>query len=378
MKRIIKMTFLLIISMIYVNILTGQGCPGNEATISIQNGEKISANEFTFEVWLYNSGTTTNTFTGVTGGVLGLPVGVTGTFTVVEQPNTLGFTGFNNLTPSLTTTGAGNTPMMRWLNIPMAAPGPAMPLSSTKFAKFRFVRSGGTTLPTGLTLLWQPQGFPSSPQIVSYCNGNPGSQTLSMATSTLIALEGTLALRLVSFEVEKYERGINKIKWVTSSEANAKYYDIERSNNGHKWETIGRVESAGKTNQEQGYEYVDRYSLKYTSPKVLYYRLKMVDYDGREEYSDIKLVTYEKGDALLMIYPNPTTKSIHVDLSGIRHNGETLELVVTDMEGRVVLRKTIEGVDSYPLETGSLTANTYQLSVIQGDQVWQTRLVKVD
>lgn len=211
-----------------------------------------------------------------------------------------------------------------------------------------------------------------------FTGASPGAPVQS---GTPVNLPGiTLPIDLEDFTAEKAGERSALLKWITVSENNSSHFEIERSENGSRWEQIGRVQASVYSKMERRYRYMDDKLPRITSAgKVMYYRLKMVDRDGRYQYSEMRTVVFEgKEEGQVTIYPNPSSKSVNVDLSGIGHRGESVELVVTDMEGRVVLRRTIEVVDSYPLETGGLTANTYQLSVIHGDQVWQTRLVKVD
>jgi Secretion system C-terminal sorting domain len=184
-------TFLLLFAVIFVpKVLMGQACSGTQAIVTIQNIVYESADIFTFEVAIHNSGTTTtHTFAAYGGGVLGVPVGTTGTLSMVEQPSANGFAlnvfglNFN------ATAGFGSTPIMRWSNNAIAAPGIPMPLVATKIAKIRFTRTGGTALPSAINLTWQPVPLGFSPQVTSYCNGNGNSAALTLSVGLITTPE---------------------------------------------------------------------------------------------------------------------------------------------------------------------------------------------
>lgn len=118
-----------------------------------------------------------------------------------------------------------------------------------------------------------------------------------------------LPIELLSFIVKK-ERETAQLKWITSSEVNNDYFDIERSYDGRNFEVIGRVKGSGTTTLEQTYTYTD------VTPKmgVNYYRIRQADYDGKTEISQMKNVVFNKNDlgyfGDISIFPNPTHDNI--------------------------------------------------------------------
>jgi adenylate cyclase class IV len=73
----------------------------------------------------------------------------------------------------------------------------------------------------------------------------------------------------------------NKLEWNTASELNNEKFIIQRSE-GEKFYDIGIVKGL---NQPTQYEFIDdNFDPSY---KIIYYRLKQVDFDKRFEYSDI-------------------------------------------------------------------------------------------
>ncbi|NNC82391.1 MAG: T9SS type A sorting domain-containing protein [Flavobacteriales bacterium] len=94
------------------------------------------------------------------------------------------------------------------------------------------------------------------------------------------------------------------LDWATGAEVNSENFEIQRSQDGHVWETIDEVEAAGNSSVEIQYRCKD--NDPFTG--VSYYRLKQNDLDGAFEYSDIEVV--EVGvltmSEQVKAYPNPT------------------------------------------------------------------------
>lgn len=89
-----------------------------------------------------------------------------------------------------------------------------------------------------------------------------------------------LPVELVSWKAAPESGGI-RLSWVTSSEKNVSHFIPERSPDTRSFCSLGRIEAGG--NQTGRYFFMDGEP----SPALAYYRLKMVDLDGKETYSDV-------------------------------------------------------------------------------------------
>ena len=91
-----------------------------------------------------------------------------------------------------------------------------------------------------------------------------------------------LPIELISFTSEVLGGDINPIvllEWITASQTNNNYFEIQRSEHGEQWKTIETIEGAGTTNTMMSYITIDDSPLK----GISYYRLKQTDYDGQYE-----------------------------------------------------------------------------------------------
>ena len=112
------------------------------------------------------------------------------------------------------------------------------------------------------------------------------------------------------------------LKWTTATEINNKGFDVERSltptpsqrEGAFKWEKIGFVQGIGTSTHPKEYSYVDAIS-KYGR---YLYRLKQIDFDGKEKYSEEVLVEAGlKPDNFILEqnYPNPFNPTTFIKFS---------------------------------------------------------------
>ncbi|MFC4870100.1 hypothetical protein [Negadavirga shengliensis] len=98
-----------------------------------------------------------------------------------------------------------------------------------------------------------------------------------------------------------------RVDWATAKEWESSHFEIERATGNIKeFITIGSVESAGWSNGQTDYEFLDLNLPLFASK--LYYRLKQVDKDGSLEYSNLITIEIQDGETSEMawqVFPNP-------------------------------------------------------------------------
>ena len=123
-------------------------------------------------------------------------------------------------------------------------------------------------------------------------------------------------VELLSFEVLERNDGYQAV-WATTKEENTQLFDIERSTDGYLYELIGSVMAAGYSDEEKHYDFTD-----FSAPTGNnYYRLRMVDTDGKFSYSHI--VTVGHAESTVNVYPNPATNMVMLE-GEILRNGTVL------------------------------------------------------
>jgi len=105
----------------------------------------------------------------------------------------------------------------------------------------------------------------------------------------------TLPIELVYFNARSIENKIN-LEWLTSSEVDNSHFEIEKSFDAFNFYKIANIISIGYSQQNILYNYTD---FNVNNDKIIYYRLKQVDYDSNYTYSPIVSVN-NNFDAILI------------------------------------------------------------------------------
>lgn len=184
-----------------------------------------------------------------------------------------------------------------------------------------------------------------------------------------------LPVELVSFNGIAFDDH-NRLEWVTASETNNDYFDVERSDDGINFFSIGRVDGHGTTSMRNDYTFNDYSPIEGTN----YYRLKQVDFNGSVSYSQIVTLEFHRGNmSVTNIKPNPTSGEVNFDFNSPSES--SIHVVITDVTGRVVRDEYRE------IKAGTTLINTmidqtgpgiYTLSVTEDKSGFRsvTRIVK--
>lgn len=137
----------------------------------------------------------------------------------------------------------------------------------------------------------------------------------------------SLPVNFSSYDAKCYEKGA-MLTWSTATEQNSDRFEVQRSENGTDWSTIGSVKAAGNSNAARNYQYLD------LNGGAAYYRLRQVDLDGRFIYTDIKRTNCKNGAFDVVIYPVPAKDNLTVVIKSDKSVRTDLRIV--DMTGKVV------------------------------------------
>lgn len=114
--------------------------------------------------------------------------------------------------------------------------------------------------------------------IFIHINTNSICGTQSTCRDVSVSRVSALPVELMYFEGSKLSTA-NYLEWATASEHNTIYFDVEKSEDGFNWRSIGNIPSAGNSTQELHYELYDNG----VEPVINYYRLKQFDIDGASD-----------------------------------------------------------------------------------------------
>jgi len=116
------------------------------------------------------------------------------------------------------------------------------------------------------------------------------------------------------FNTKKIENNAALLTWGTATEMNSLGFEIEHAkptNGLPEFEMIDFVESKGTSATGASYSY----NVKNLAPGVHYFRLRQIDADGTEEYSEIRAVVITGSESEFKIYPtliNPDNQVLYL------------------------------------------------------------------
>ncbi len=142
-------------------------------------------------------------------------------------------------------------------------------------------------------------------------NSTPSNFVLSEndESQVVFTVNAAAPVELMSFSGQEINGGTD-LTWVTASETNNGYFDIEKSIDGQVFESIGSVNGADTSDKTQTYFFRDE-----TLTQLSYYRLIQVDLNGTSTKSNIISVVSKKSITEISVYPNPAKNTIAVSCS---------------------------------------------------------------
>lgn len=180
-----------------------------------------------------------------------------------------------------------------------------------------------------------------------------------------ITLAVPLPVTLTSFtaNVQQCQPHLN---WSITDAVNFSHFIIERSQDGRNFISIGKT-LFGKDVYD--YTYVDKASDMGTT----FYRLKLVDIDGKNQYSNVVSVQSNCEDAGIKVYPTISNGIVHVSLpEGYEH--ATLS-VFNILSQKVSLSSTGNGQSLRSIQLNGLPAGTYFLKIANGNHMESHKIV---
>lgn len=194
----------------------------------------------------------------------------------------------------------------------------------------------------------------------------PSSFTIVYNTNNVVLRYlTTLPVKLISFDAQK-KAGATELNWKVASEENVERYEIERSNDGSHFSNIGSVNASRQNN----YSFVDASSL----PTITFYRIKVVDADGKYSYSIIVKVADGNSSVVLKAFPSPAKNEIVLQHSSAIANSR---IFINSIDGKTLMT-VIPGISSQQtsLDISALSSGMYIIEYRTGTTIEKTKFVK--
>jgi hypothetical protein len=151
---------------------------------------------------------------------------------------------------------------------------------------------------------------------------------LTPAAITNATTSATLPVKLTGWEATAANNKV-VLHWKTSAEINTSHFIVERSSDATNFSSILTITARGNSQNEVSYSGEDNNPLQDKS----FYRLKMVDNDGKFEYAAVRVVIFSSNPVVKMIR-NPVQTTLQVISSG----NKTGEWEIINKVGQIVKR----------------------------------------
>lgn len=223
---------------------------------------------------------------------------------------------------------------------------------------------------SGLTL---PADADNKPNLrLKWTNTSSGGPQFRIDDIKLISA-APLPVELTRFEARPEAEGV-ALRWETASELNNELFEVQHSADGRQFRVLDEVPGAGTTLLAMQYDYLHQAPLTGSN----YYRLRQVDYDGRYDFSPVRVVEWggaagSAGDWSLR--PTVTSDLIHLIRREVRGEGRWS---IIGPSGRLVREGSIGAdTDMLPIDVASLPPGIWLLQVRTRQGVWTERFQKI-
>lgn len=172
-----------------------------------------------------------------------------------------------------------------------------------------------------------------------------------------------LPLNLLDFIANK-ENSKVKLKWTTSYEQNFSRFDVEKSNDAVLFKTIGSVPAkATSLISKSVYDFEDKESEQ----QVVYYRLKMLDRDGKINFSKIvSVATGPENNNGLSLQSYAVDGDV-LKLTVLSKSEAVVNVDVYDLKGKLIVtrkgEKITSGINPISIDVSTLPTAAYILNI---------------
>lgn len=171
------------------------------------------------------------------------------------------------------------------------------------------------------------------------------------------------------------------LSWSTASEQNNKGFEVERSADNKTFVKIGFVNGQGNSDVVNHYSYTDQVAALFNTTPVVYYRLRQVDMNGKASYSSVVAVqlAVSRTSQAVQVYPNPAEAGVNLSVNA--ENAGDAQVVIADVNGKVLLNKTVKvmaGGNTISLEeeTAAFNSGVYFIQVQVGTGSMHGKFIK--
>lgn len=222
-----------------------------------------------------------------------------------------------------------------------------------------------TTAVPGFSVVWNASQ--SWWEVTVPVNGFSGFYMSSQKT-------GVLSIKLNYFNGTQKDKK-HQLSWKVNCTSSEAKFELQRSTDGINYFAINSF-TASKLRCESAFDFTDENPVLGKN----YYRLKLIDVDGKVDYSNIVLLT-QKSAHFDLVSLNPNLVSTQNTVLKINTTvKEAVTVAVIDFTGRVIQKQSVSlqiGSNLVPVQTNSLSAGIYYVTIYaNNDKPISLKLIK--
>lgn len=184
---------------------------------------------------------------------------------------------------------------------------------------------------------------------------------------------GPLPVNYIGLNAYAISNGVS-INWNTNQELNVKHFEVEKSEDGIRFNTISTIAA---TNNSYG----GTYSVTDNQPitaNYYFYRIRSVDFDGKIKLSAVIKITFNNNIKGIQVFPSPINDNASILFTAMQNEKTTINIM--DITGKVLQQYNVEakkGTNLFPvINVADLRAGTYfiKISSVKGGTKTQSFL----
>jgi len=193
-------------------------------------------------------------------------------------------------------------------------------------------------------------------------SANWTSSSISQFTFPQVTGFSVLPVHVTSFTGKNTASG-HYLQWKVSNEENFSRYEVEISTDGRQYTVAGVVNAENKTDYSfTGKSILSDYQL---------YRLKLIDRDGKAEYSKIIRLQNTSAKDKIVVFPNPVK-----DVVTISSRENIIEMSIIDMLGKLCWKQKGNNNNTTALDMRSFKPGAYILTITTGSGIQAQKIFK--
>jgi len=203
---------------------------------------------------------------------------------------------------------------------------------------------------------WQNIGFTTRSNTLNYIEK---TGLADFSRITLSSATNALPVHFILFNANCNNNTV-KLTWKTAQEQNANDFQVEKSDDGIRFSTIGSVPASGNSSTEKTYGFTDNSS----SSGSVFYRIAETDFDGKKSYTAVNSVQCGSLRDDLRVWPNPVGPTLFVNISATHASPVTIRLF--DNKGALVYiqhNALLKGSNQLDINMSNLVSGVYSMAV---------------